>query len=868
LKQDRVNTQKTISWKGGVSDKVPWTLTSYIQPQVHPYDRYLYDPVKKVYTVDRYLEDLRTRYGGIDSVLVWPVYTQIGVDDKNQFDMWRTMPGGLDGVANMTAQFHKAGVKMLWPNKPWDQGTRVEPEGVPGQPDTDSKVYAKLLKQTGGDGLNGDTMGFFPQEFFDESAKLGHPISLEPEGGGSDQSLNWETMGWGYWNYPAFPAGPTVDRFKFVTEGKFLTNVCDRWAKDDAPNYRKTQNLQAAWFNGDGYESWENVWGVWNGIVPYDGEAIRRVGTMLRHFGKEGFLQSPDWEPYTREVWEQGIYASKFPLSERNQTVWTIVNRNNANLTVGLVVQEGKKYYDCYHGMELKAGPAPPSPGPTPTPPLPEGYNRFDGQNAYNGHGAVDIDDKPTSNMTNMECTSKCDATPDCSCVVFQPDGGNCWRRAKCTPQAFQAQATFTVYLKAQGYSTYTNANCYSGHGGLEIDDDQSAPVGLTVSECQDHCSADKDCECVTQQISNGKCWKRKACNPAGFAGDKFNVYVNEARCAPPKPTSPGTPLPGPQVHFPIEALGYGCFFESNTKADGAFADLLGTMSKLTAQPLASYDRTWKYLLQQLVDIPHTTLATKAPAGTVHVPREENYTFVVGGVEIEGDDAHGVDAQYPWEEHPQRNHQHTLAVGPFYMDKYPVTVANYSAYLGATKYKPADDYYWLKNWNGSTTAPAEIADLPVTYVSMEEARAYCAWKGARLPHSWEWQYAAQGTDGRLYPWGNDKDQSKFPVETSGNTFFGSEPVTAHAPQGDSVFGVSDLVGNVWQYTDELQDEHSRYVIVRGGSNYRPLGSGWYFPQAKELNKHNKYFLFDDRYERVGTVGFRCVVDAASEAIIV
>jgi len=160
-----------------------------------------------------------------------------------------------------------------------------------------------------------------------------------------------------------------------------------------------------------------------------------------------------------------------------------------------------------------------------------------------------------------------------------------------------------------------------------------------------------------------------------------------------------------------------------------------------------------------LVDIPLTKLATKAPVGTVLVPREENYTFVVSGVEIEGDDAHGVDAQYPWEEHPQRNHQRTLAVGPFYMDKFPVTVANYSAYLEATNYTPVDDYYWLKNWNGSRMAPSKIADLPVTYVSMEEARAYCAWKGARLPHSWEWQYAAQGTDGRVYPWGNDKDQT-------------------------------------------------------------------------------------------------------------
>ena len=95
-----------------------------------------------------------------------------------------------------------------------------------------------------------------------------------------------------------------------------------------------------------------------------------------------------------------------------------------------------------------------------------------------------------------------------------------------------------------------------------------------------------------------------------------------------------------------------------------------------------------------------------------------------------------------------------------------------------------------------------------------------------------------GTDGRLYPWGADLNQSNFPVETNCPLFLGPEPVTAHVPAGDSIFAVSDLVGNVWQYTDEFQDEHSRYVILRGGSNYRPSGSSWYFLQAKELNKHN------------------------------
>jgi len=176
-----------------------------------------------------------------------------------------------------------------------------------------------------------------------------------------------------------------------------------------------------------------------------------------------------------------------------------------------------------------------------------------------------------------------------------------------------------------------------------------------------------------------------------------------------------------------------------------------------------------------------------------------------------------------------------MPIDAFYMDKYPVTTANYAAYLHATGYKPAPghEYRWLLNWKGALEPPAAIADLPVTYVSMQEARDYCSWAngGSRLPNEWEWQYAAQGTDGRTYPWGSDKDQSKYPTLHGGNDFLGSEPVDKYSPAGDSPFGVGGLVGNVWQYTTEVQDAHTRGVILRGGSNYRPAGSLWYFPQA-------------------------------------
>ena len=71
----------------------------------------------------------------------------------------------------------------------------------------------------------------------------------------------------------------------------------------------------------------------------------------------------------------------------------------------------------------------------------------------------------------------------------------------------------------------------------------------------------------------------------------------------------------------------------------------------------------------------------------------------------------------------------------------------------------------------------------------------------------------------------------------------------------------DMTGNVWQWTDEFQDEHTRAAIVRGGGYYRPSGSNWYFPRNKNLGEHGKYLLMAPSKDRSGTVGFRCVVDA-------
>ena len=114
------------------------------------HDRYLFDRETNAWTVDRYLDDVEERYGGIDSVLVWQFYPNSGVDDRNNFDMIKNLPGGMAGVQRMVAAFQERGVKVLWACFPWDHGTR----------NTGRAEYVDLVEiviESGADGINVST---------------------------------------------------------------------------------------------------------------------------------------------------------------------------------------------------------------------------------------------------------------------------------------------------------------------------------------------------------------------------------------------------------------------------------------------------------------------------------------------------------------------------------------------------------------------------------------------------------------------------------------------------------------------------------------------------------------------------------------
>ena len=213
-----------------------------------------------------------------------------------------------------------------------------------------------------------------------------------------------------------------------------------------------------------------------------------------------------------------------------------------------------------------------------------------------------------------------------------------------------------------------------------------------------------------------------------------------------------------------------------------------------------------------------------------------------------------VSANDDFIKYPEVN-DNIVKIDSFLIDKYPVTNDQYNDFLISSGYHPADTTRYLHEWKSGMIKPGQ-EKYPVVYLSYEDMTAYAKWAQKRLPTQAEWQLAAQGTDKRKWPWGDE-----FHGTYCNNSFDRPTPVDAFS-KGQSPYGLLDLVGNVWQMTNDMYFNGTNYfTVIRGGSYFRPESSWWYIqggPQA--LDKTQMLLLVSQGFDRSPTLGFRCVKD--------
>jgi formylglycine-generating enzyme required for sulfatase activity len=185
----------------------------------------------------------------------------------------------------------------------------------------------------------------------------------------------------------------------------------------------------------------------------------------------------------------------------------------------------------------------------------------------------------------------------------------------------------------------------------------------------------------------------------------------------------------------------------------------------------------------------------------------------------------------------------------FYIGINEVTNLEYIEFINATGYSPPPQ--WA---NGRY--PAGTADRPVLYVTKADAEAYAKWKHGRLPTEEEWEKAARGADGRIFPWGNQFDPEKASTADSDLEYFidgmkdiySANKVTV-APDDLSPYGVHGMAGNVREWTATRSPQKKDYAVIKGAS--------WVDLNITARAAYREYVPVTARSH---ILGFRCVKD--------
>lgn len=306
-----------------------------------------------------------------------------------------------------------------------------------------------------------------------------------------------------------------------------------------------------------------------------------------------------------------------------------------------------------------------------------------------------------------------------------------------------------------------------------------------------------------------------------------------------------------------IPPRGIGCFLSGTGAALGLdFHRFLTQQARLHSQKSFNTDRP----KVQMETVPVArSLHLRTPAGMVEVPPATVDLSIdmrrreCGYYESTPPPDEDLGDSFDFRVHTIRR---SVALTRFAMDETLVTNANYASFLQASGYQPRHRQNFLKHWQRGRP-PAGKEQHPVVYVDLDDARAYARWAGKRLPTEDEWQFAAQGGDGRKYPWGNLMEPGRCNGGQTGDT----TPVKAF-PQGRSPFGCYDMCGNVWEWTEsQRSDGHTRFCIIRGGAFFEAKGSGWYADGGpRPVNFAAKFLLMWPGLDRCSTIGFRCAVD--------
>jgi formylglycine-generating enzyme required for sulfatase activity len=338
------STLKYLNYKGEnyQAGTYTWAATAYSTFFLMANDKHLYDKNGN-YAIQNYLKKYEDGYGGVDVVVLWPTYPQLGFDNRTQYSFYRNLPGGVAGLKNLCNELHQLGKKLMIAYNPWDNIAR-------NQGKTDEDELLDLLKEIGADGVYLDTIsnfeGFFQKmQHTNPGAIFQSEIPIRPEAL-NQVHQSWLEVGWN-------------DTYKNLEFGEVPPLVRNRWLEQHHLIYRLSRFsheqsilIQNAWMNGCGVVFWENVFGTVNEVNPRDRSLLRSMLPVMRHVSR--FFTEGDWFPLC-PVQLNRVYASRWQTG--TQKLWTVINRQEQTAAGKLLEVEpvkGMRYVDLITGKDVK----------------------------------------------------------------------------------------------------------------------------------------------------------------------------------------------------------------------------------------------------------------------------------------------------------------------------------------------------------------------------------------------------------------------------------------------------------------------------------------------------------------------------------
>lgn len=314
-----------------------WAASNYACCFLMMYDETFYNWRAGRYTVKSILRQGDRGFGGYDSVVLWHAYPRIGVDQRNQFDFYRDMPGGLTGLRSVVRQFHKRDVKVYIDYNPWDVGTRREE-------DSDLESLVSIIRAIEADGVFLDTMKRGGADFRARLDAARPGVILESEDPVPLENIHDHHASWAQEFQDSH--APGVLKHKWF-EPRHMQHQIRRWNQDH------TGELHTAWMNGSGMLIWENVFGS---SVPWslrDRSILRTMLAIQRRLTR--LFNRGHWTPLV-PVEQRGVFASLW--EHEGLRLWTLVNRTEttrAGVFLKAPSVANHRWFDLVRGIEIEA---------------------------------------------------------------------------------------------------------------------------------------------------------------------------------------------------------------------------------------------------------------------------------------------------------------------------------------------------------------------------------------------------------------------------------------------------------------------------------------------------------------------------------